>query len=175
MSVTIRYQEVREWPGALLAYVERRIQPEPNTGCWLWVGSVRADGYGEVRVGGRLGMRQRAHRIVYEIHRGPIPGGLQLDHLCRVRCCVNPDHLEAVASRENLLRGLTIPAAHAVKDQCPRGHAYYVKKNGARGCRSCHAAQERVRRAKARAHPDAGGSHEAFIAVQKAAQELRLG
>lgn len=72
------------------------------TGCWLFSGSWSRDGYGTFWDGKRSG---RAHRWAYENYVGPIPDGLQLDHLCRMRCCVNPDHLEPVTSRENVLRG----------------------------------------------------------------------
>ena len=69
-------------------------------GCWLWTGAL-LDGYGIVKVGGGV---RRAHRVVFEFERGPIPDGLELDHLCRVRRCVNPDHLEPVTKAENIRR-----------------------------------------------------------------------
>lgn len=64
-----------------------------------------------------------AHRVYYEARFGPIPAGLQLDHLCRNRGCVNPDHLEPVTCRENLMRGHTVAAANAKKTHCNAGHA----------------------------------------------------
>ena len=128
--------------------------PEPNTGCWLWTASDNGRGYGTFRVGEKM---VRAHRYAYERWVGPIPKGLQLDHLCRVRCCVNPDHLEAVTCQENLLRGETVPAANAAKTHCPQGHEYneentYVYLNGRRHCRTCQAdANVRYRARKAAA------------------------
>ncbi len=111
-------------------------------GCWLWTDVLQANGYGSIGVGGRSGKKLLAHRISYEISHGPIPEGLQIDHLCRVRNCVNPSHLEAVTNRVNGLRGESFCAHHARKTHCPNGHAYDTentieKKNGSRACRAC--------------------------------------
>lgn len=90
-----------------------------ENGCWDWVGATNGRGYGSFWANGR---RERAHRAIYERHRGPIPEGLTLDHLCRNTRCVNPDHLEAVQHRVNVLRGEGIAAINAVKTHCPNGH-----------------------------------------------------
>ncbi len=87
----------------LRALVRRRVEID-DAGCWLWVGKVNRGGYGVTSVAGKT---RSAHRVSYEWHVGPIPIGLDLDHLCRVRRCVNPDHLEPVTRRENINRGLT--------------------------------------------------------------------
>jgi len=91
-----------------------------------------------------FGKNKVAHRISYELLKGDIPEGLDLDHLCRNRGCVNPDHLEPVTRKENLLRGNTIPAKHARKTHCPQGHEYtkgntFISKSGSRHCRKCRA------------------------------------
>ena len=80
------------------------IHPEPNTGCWLWSGARAANGYGFCRhpITRRM---SNVHRVVYEQECGPIPKGLDLDHLCRNPACVNPDHLEPVTRAVNLARG----------------------------------------------------------------------
>lgn len=116
-----------------------KVKVDPETGCWLWQGYVTVHGYGQFWNGDRL---VGAHVFGYEAHKGPVPDGLDLDHLCRVRRCVNPDHLEAVTRRENLLRGLTIPAAKAAQTHCEHGHEFteantYRGANGKRSCRIC--------------------------------------
>lgn len=77
-----------------------RYEVQPD-GCWRWQGSLNHAGYGRIKLRDRW---QAIHRAVYEAHRGPIPDGLELDHLCRNRACVNPDHLEPVARQENIRR-----------------------------------------------------------------------
>lgn len=107
------------------------------TGCWLWTASVKPNGYGQFGV--TDGDVRYAHRLAYEFLVGPVPDGLELDHLCRVRHCVNPAHLEPVTRRENLRRGVS---ANRRKTHCPQGHSYnsvntYLDKRGGRICRSC--------------------------------------
>lgn len=116
----------------------------PN-GCIEWVGGLNWKGYGKVAIGGRTKV---AHRVAYELLVGPIPDGLTLDHLCRNRACVNPEHLEPVTNRENILRGTAPSAMNAAKTHCPQGHPYdeantYVSAKGSRHCRQCHAERQR--------------------------------
>ncbi len=86
---------------------EEKYEPEPNSGCWLWIASLDGKGYGQFPKGKEFGRGNvRAHRAAYEIYRGPIPKGMELDHLCRVKTCVNPAHLEPVPHQVNMVRGL---------------------------------------------------------------------
>ena len=125
--------------------------------CWLWTGATDSHGYGKFK----LDRRDRgAHRLVYEILVGPIPPGLQMDHLCRVRRCVNPDHLDVVTNRDNALRGWGFAAANATKTHCSKGHPFdvintRVRINGGRQCRACD--REVKRRAYARRKTATGG------------------
>jgi hypothetical protein len=101
----------------------------PNdAGCWIWDGTIRPDGYG-VKQGGR-GERAMAHRWVYERVAGPIPEGLELDHLCRVRSCVNPDHLEPVTHDVNCQRSATVKLTHDDVREVRRLHAERRLTNG---------------------------------------------
>jgi hypothetical protein len=90
-----------------------------------------------------LGRSVNAHRVSYEWEKGPIPDGMQPDHLCRVKRCVRPSHLEAVSPRENLMRGDTLAAANILKTHCPQGHPYagnnlkFDENRGIRSCRIC--------------------------------------
>ena len=106
--------------------------------CWLWTAAA-PNGYGQIGAGGKT---LRAHRVAYEMLVGPIPEGLQLDHLCRVTLCVNPNHLEPVTNRENVLRGESPLAKKARQTECLRGHPLsganlYTYPNGNRRCKIC--------------------------------------
>lgn len=117
--------------------------------CWEWVGEQAKGGYGRISTGS-AGRRTHtlAHRAVWETLVGPIPDGLTIDHLCRNRRCVNPDHLEPVTFRENCLRGYGVGARAARKTHCPKGHAYagtnLVGTERHRECRSCRRERERI-------------------------------
>lgn len=111
--------------------------------CWLWTGYLNSKGYASFRVGG---VQHPAHRVSHELFNGPISMGLEIDHLCRVRHCVNPDHLEAVTHRENIHRGI-----YPVQTHCINGHEFTEdntgrtanKKGPYRYCRICKNAQWR--------------------------------
>lgn len=128
--------------------LERSI-PEPNTGCWFWLGSLDGKGYGQMSVEGRL---RRTHRLAYEEFVGPIPAGLEPDHLCRTPACINPLHLEPVTHAENARRS---EYARRRRNQiiCKRGHDLAdarLTPAGHRACRPC--AADRLRRWRER-HP----------------------
>src|SRR5215472_3057577 len=131
---------------------DRFIFPEPNSGCWIWMGFVNENGYGKVV---RPSIRKSpiaAHRYAFEKVKGEIPSGLDLDHLCRVRCCVNPDHLEPVTRYVNNHRGLgPWGGKRRHPTRCPRGHIYnnvnaVITKKGCWSCRICQKYNMRYRR-----------------------------
>lgn len=135
--------------------VEERFQEKihvDGAGCWLWKRYTHK-GYARFRAEEKT---VDAHRWAYERYVGKVPKGLQLDHLCRVRRCVNPSHLEPVTSRENCLRGFGLSAQRARQTHCLRGHplsggnlSYAGVGRTHRRCLKCHALRERNRRARA--------------------------
>lgn len=96
-----------------------RVDKGPS--CWAWRGDKNPGGYGLIYVNGR---RMPAHRFSYELTGRKIPPGLHIDHLCRNPNCVNPDHLEPVTIRENLMRGKTLAAENKAKTHCIKGHPF---------------------------------------------------
>lgn len=137
------------------------VSPEPNTGCWLWTGSADNKGYGRLK--GAANKYVKAHRLSYERHVGPIAPGLVLDHLCRVKSCVNPAHLEPVSSGENTRRGTLFasPTLNKHKTHCVRGHAFssrntYRNTQGRRKCRKCVAIRNAAKREASQANKGRG-------------------
>jgi len=116
--------------------------------CWLWTGARTKWGYGNVGVGGHY---FGAHRVSYRIFVGPILQGLDIDHLCRVKLCVNPDHLEAVTRRENLRRGAGRGGVLSTAVAVPHGteNAYTYHRCRCETCRAGWAAAARARRQRA--------------------------
>lgn len=131
---------------------EARFIPVTESGCWLWTGAENGVGYGMFWNPFRKKM-ECAHRFAYEWIKGDIPKGLHLDHLCRVPCCVNPDHLECVTHRENMLRSDSMSGIYARRTHCKHGHPFSgdnlgkrADHEGSRRCRACHAEHNRVYR-----------------------------
>lgn len=112
--------------------------------CWFWTAYRDRKGYGTIGVRGKV---RKAHRVAYELYVGPIPDGLTIDHLCRVRHCVNPAHLEPVPMSVNTLRGESDAAKAARRTHCLYGHPYDRFVSGQRRCSTC----ERERSARRRA------------------------
>ena len=145
--------------------------------CWEWTDALSKEGYGYFSIGPRVArIYLRAHRVSYEMFVGPIPHGLELDHLCRNPGCVRPDHLEAVTHRENVLRGASPSALHAIKTHCSKGHPYdeentYRYPNGKRQCRTCH--RDRNRRLYYRGRESAGLSEQLALTDKAAAHLYR--
>jgi hypothetical protein len=138
-----------------------KIDFDDATGCWNWTGALTDGGYGKVKIDRRT---LRAHRAIYELLVEAVPRHLEMDHLCRNRRCVNPDHLEPVTRSENVLRGLSplmIGELNRSRETCLHGHPFdeantYVNKNtGWRACRTCKKAGRR------RANPE----EEALLAL----------
>lgn len=137
-------------------------EARPDLGsCWIWTASVKPNGYSQFAMrheGKKLVVH--AHRLAYELHVGPIPPGLQLDHLCRIRRCVRPSHLEPVTQQENLRRGRS-GVWQTEKTHCPAGHPYsganlalWKRADGgvSRQCRKCANAKSRERYHQRMAH-----------------------
>lgn len=116
---TKRYRPKRSWTVEQRLYDRCRVEPGPEkTPCWIWLGSVNTEGYGNMQVNGVVSY---VHRIAYTHWKGPIPHNLEIDHLCARRSCFNPDHLDAVSHRVNRLRGRN---AQTEKAACKNGHGY---------------------------------------------------
>lgn len=146
-----------------------------TSGCWLWTGCTDGTGYAQMTIDYKS---LKAHRVAYEAYVGPIPEGLQLDHLCRVRHCVNPEHLEPVTALENMRRRPRY--GHGHETECPYGHPYdeantYVgPMESHRQCRTCRRARSALYEAmtpEERADRKAAGLPVVDLAAYFAAQE----
>lgn len=117
-----------------------KVKVDAISGCWNWTAAT-SRGYGRFVL--KHGMKEiKAHRFAYEVNKGKIPPRLQLDHLCRNRGCVNPEHLEPVTNKVNVLRGIGISAQNSTKTHCPQGHPYsgknlYITPEEKRQCKVC--------------------------------------
>jgi len=170
--------------GPLEDIILSRSIPEPNTGCWLWLTGLMPAGYGCFRYQGKTLL---AHRISYEVAKGPIPHGLQIDHICRVRCCVNPDHLRCVTIRENVLCGVGVAAQNLAKTHCVRGHEFTPENTfstpsnpSGRRCKECNRInnqewKERTRKIPKRiSQPRGEASHHAKLSAENVLEVKEL-
>lgn len=123
--------------------LESRVE-HSDRGCWLWTGQRYSNGYAVMHWQSKSRL---LHRLTYEYFVGPIPAGMQLDHLCRIRHCVNPEHLEPVTHKENIRRAMRL--------SCVNGHRFtpentYIPADGKRYCRECRRNRVRQQRAAKR-------------------------
>lgn len=133
-----------------------KIRLAPTSDCWLWCGTISARGYGYICIAGKSRL---AHRVSYELFYGLIPVGLEIDHICRVRNCINPKHLRTVTHNQNMMADGSLNIFKRLKEQthCIHGHLFSVentriKKNGGRICKECNRqyTRESLARKKAR-------------------------
>lgn len=113
--------------------------PEPNTGCFIWIGATYNNGYGFININKRS---VSAHRLSYFVHKGIIPENFIVDHLCNNKYCINPHHLEAKSQKDNLLRSNSASTLNILKTHCDKGHEFSnentrLNKQGSRECIAC--------------------------------------
>ena len=149
-----RAKTEEEFDESAIRRFKERIMPEPMSGCILWLGEIDPNGYGTHN---RRSKTFKAHKFSYELYKGPVPKGLELDHLCRVRSCVNPDHLEPVTKAENIRRSHKFPRLNKTATQCAYGHSYLDdtvklrfdgRNKGGRRCLICTKIQNKKRSEK---------------------------
>lgn len=128
------------------AYIRRRTEVDED-GCWIWQGATDSKGYGSIFL--KAAPTPSSHVLAFIARKGPVPAGKEIDHLCRVRKCCNPDHMEAVVHKVNMER-----MAEAVT-HCTHGHEYtpentYHPPNGQKVCKTCRRETDRQRQASRR-------------------------
>jgi hypothetical protein len=141
----------------------------PDLGpCWIWTAALNAYGYGKFSMGGKNGRILGAHTVSYKMLVGPVPEGLELDHLCRVRACVNPSHLEPVTSAENMRRMML------ARTHCDQGHLFDEANTswyrGNRRCRACSRDAARLKRQR----PAVAGIRSISVTVKLSAADAAL-
>lgn len=127
---------------------EAKVEIITESGCWIWIGGTRSDGYGQLSISGKTKV---AHRVAYELYVGEIPEGMNVCHTCDVKSCVNPNHLFLGTQSDNMYDCVN-KGRHpqTQKTHCPKGHEYasentYINKKSGRSCRTCYLEQRRKR------------------------------
>lgn len=137
LRATVRV-DLDEYDMNTLKRMSNRWDMEEETGCWVWRPPLHNTGYSQITVRRK---KTSGHRAAYMLLKGEIPHDMVIDHLCRTRACVNPEHMELVTNKENLLRGEGFSAVNAKKTHCPQGHSYSEENTymlrGYRNCRTC--------------------------------------
>lgn len=148
--------QARIYPPLLERFMAKVDRSPEHNGCWLWTAVIDHGGYGRIKLS-RARKMAGAHRVAYELFKGQIPDGLDLDHLCRNRRCVNPEHLEPVSRRENALRGVAPMIQVHLSGKCKNGlhdltpeNTYNKGSHGGGQCAIC--ARERMRAYRGRHH-----------------------
>lgn len=140
-----------------LARFEEKYQPDPNSGCWIWLGAMDVKGYPLVKGEGKV---KYAYRLAYLMFKGKVRKGYDVHHTCHTPLCVNPDHLQALTRRAHTALGENIVGRNIRKTHCERGHPFRgenlrVDSKGKRGCKTCDRERMReVRRMWKENHPD---------------------
>jgi hypothetical protein len=128
-----------EYRESTIARLMRNVVRVPESGCWLWEGAVSKLGYGRIAFEGKA---KFAHRVAFTTLVGEVPDGMELDHLCKVRSCVNPYHLEPVTRLENMKRSGAF-VYRQQRSHCPKGHEltednkYFAACSNKYLCRAC--------------------------------------
>lgn len=131
------YKPIPSFTPTQIARFWAKVDKSGTGGCWRWTGKLTPNGYGTF-------YDFRAHRIAFTLVRGVVPAEKTLDHICRNRACVNPDHLEIVTNKVNILRGTSPTAINARRTHCKKGHEFdAVDTYGRRHCSSCRKAYKR--------------------------------
>lgn len=157
-SLLMRRNSITHANASFLERFWKKVSKDSDTGCWLWIGATNNQDYGQINLGAPVYRLILAHRASWEIHHGPILDGLTIDHRCRNRKCVNPDHLEPVTHTVNVERG-ECGIVNRSKTHCPSGHIYdeentYLYEDR-RYCRECNRAYHRKEnKVRAQCHPD---------------------
>lgn len=165
--------DLTDWSEAAQERFDKKIRWVPLTGCMVWTGATNSTGYGHFRWEGRV---VQAHRLSYALTHGEPEMHLTLDHLCRVRSCVNPQHLEPVTSIENTQRGESFSAANRRKEFCPKGHRLsgdnVVPSQASRGWRSCMECHRQKLKLIGQAHRSLGMTQREYRAAYGSSQTV---